>query len=92
MKSLSVELFNPSQPEHGQDVTLSITHNGDTADKGGEIEINVQPCEYVACLTITDNEGREACYKITSSTPIEGGIYQDLIASLQNRIIDLFGE
>lgn len=92
MKSLNVELFNPAQPEHGQDVTLSITHSGYTPDNVGDVEIYMQPCEYVAYLTITDNEGGEACYLITSSTPIEGGIFHELIASLQNRIIDLFGE
>lgn len=91
MKSLSIELFNPARPEHGQDVTLSITHNGYTPDKGGEVDIYIWHCEYGAKMTITDNEGGEACYMITSDTAIDDDTFQDLIVSLKSRIVELFG-
>lgn len=91
MKSLSIELFNPARPEHGQDVTLSITHNGHTPDKAGELEVYIWHCEYGAKMTISDSEGGEACYMITADKAIDNDTYLDLIASLQNRIVDLFG-
>ena len=91
MKSLSIELINPARPEHGQDITLTITHNGYAPDKAGEVDIYLQHCEYVAHMTITDNEGGQACYAITSDTAIANDTYQDLIASLQSRIVGMFG-
>lgn len=91
MKTLNVELINPARPEYGQDVTLTITHNGNTPDKAGEVDIYLQHCEYMAHMTITDSEGGESCYMITSDKAIANDTYLELIASLQNRIVDLFG-
>lgn len=91
MKSLSIELINPARPEYGQDVTLSIVHNGYAPALSGEVEIYLQHCEYVAHMTITDSEGGEAYYMITADKAIANDTYLDLIASLKSRIVDLFG-
>lgn len=91
MKSLSIELFNPARPEHGQDITLSITHNGHTPDKAGELEVYIWHCGYGAKMTITDNEGGDACYMISADKAIANDTYQELITSLKSRIVDLFG-
>lgn len=92
MKTLTVEIFNQNRPEYGQDVTLSITHNGYAPDKDGEIEIYVQGyCEYTAEMTISSGPEDEAHYTITSDTALNGDTYGALIARLHGRIVDLFG-
>ena len=91
MKNLTVEVFNQNRPEYGQDVILTIIHNGHTPDKAGEVEIYIWHCEYGAKMTISDSEGGEACYMISADKAIANDTYLDLIASLQNRIVDLFG-
>lgn len=96
MKSLNVELFNQNRPEYGQDVTLSITHNGYAPEKAGEVEIYLEcerRCEYTAHMIISGGEGQDsaACYAITSDTALNSDTYEDLILSLKSRIVDLFG-
>lgn len=94
MKTLTVELFNPARPEHGQYVTLTITHNGHTPDKAGEVYIYVQcnrKCEYTAYMIISGCEDSAACYAITADKAIANDTFQDLVVSLQNRIVELFG-
>lgn len=94
MKNLTIEIFDPNHPEYGQDVTLSITHNGYAPNKDGEIDIYLQcshRCEYTAYMIISGNQDIAACYAITSDTLLNNDTYKELIASLQNRIIDLFG-
>ena len=94
MKNLTIEIFDASRPEHGQDVTLSITHNGYAPDKDGEMEIHMQSSrhlEYDAFLIVSGSQDTAACYAITSDTAIANDTYLDLIASLKSRIVDLFG-